>query len=401
MSHQLKITLLVLFVFSSFAVSQDLKTEDSVFKCFPKGDYFTIDHVNLKAIEESPTLPLFNKYFPDKAKLNNLKLSTGVNLDSLPASLRRDLLSVTTAFFSRVKPITDMDNLKLKKGSSRIRMVSEVSLDPGTKQVVNKEEMVVLDRGVPLTVLRFNDLQQTLRRAIKEGSLVETPSLIEGRNVLELAFSAGGNRSVLKALPLGTDSILLAANTKQLKRMAEAAAQSRESLLDDMDYVNLIQMLPDLGAIWSINSKGKVQRSVLVKANDQNISSEEKALNRERIKNKELFIVNSWNLSNSISNTRYTLYDSREAAKNAGSYLNSGLLAHGQGQEIDNYNRLIEKSASSDIHGNMVIHTVEYGKELLQAQRKATAASGSKLGLENHRKSQGAMVEVTMDVTKK
>ena len=412
MKRVLTISIAILVLAVSFSWSQESESAERIFKWFPQGTYLNMSHRNIPALTQGKAYPLFEQYVgadfnsliiggdKDKKKKSKKGVSKrasnrialgihetgflfGINT-KLPKQFEEGLISSTHARLSVFETITSMEELEEKQKSGNnnqhtMIMMAEATSDENGEGKISHTHIMV-DNGAGMNVHRFQDLQSNIKAALKAGTIKRVGKRIKGRPVYTFTNQEKGNRSNdMYVWATEDNELLVCDDEKYLKEMIKAGYGDEMRLLDDEDYVDLIQIYPDLGGQWDLQASGKTRKQFEKEMDKSKLSSEEIAQRKERNEKTEILSINSWKVTDKLIRQKYNIFHTTEAAEAALNKDGNGGLA-GSFLDLQNipeskeYQNMLKERTSKQVDGNVFSSTITYDERLFKAKDRANEA---------------------------
>jgi len=345
-------------LFLPLALAQDQLEAEEILGWFPEGYYQSIQHLDFSGVSEEG-YALFKELVGDiVAKMKEVW--------PLPDSMVRGVVSATQANLSNYQEVEgeETDEKAVTGKTQQLGNISVSFVDDNGDQV----RLELEDRAVELFVFRYEDPDNTLKRAIDAGEISETGEQRFERKVYAFTWRTGGEFYLYPAV---TGEVLVSADLPALRRMIDAGMGQGLSVVDDSDQRDFIELVPTLGPSWhkkGIESRLKAQLRMAEK-----LSAPEEYINeiQERLSKLPVVSCSSSYIGESIINRTTCVYADEEAAKTAynqlaeqinGLYSKINTLPEPNRSLMMNDRR--NRSATRD--GNMVIMDLKYDREYLE-----------------------------------
>lgn len=446
MKRALTISVALLFLVLNVSWGQEAETADSIFKWFPQGSYLSMNHRNFASLKLGKAYPLYEKYVQqtggviigddekkkpeksDKAVKSLKKIAFSIHeggfyfgLDSkLPKQFEEGLLSSTKArysIFEKVENIEELHDIQEqnkesgKKSSTTMIMMAEATSKDGEEPAVSNMT-IMMDNGATMTVHRFLNLAENIDAALKEGTLVRTGKKIAGKPVYSFANQEKGDRSAkLFAWTTPENELLVCDNLKLLREMIKAGNGDTMRLLDDEDYVDLVQLLPDLGSSWSLSASGKTRKQFEKELDSSDLTSEQRDRRKEENEKRELLSISSWKVTDKLIKAKYQVFHTNDAAelakvndKTSEPDIASMFMSDSNDPAMTEYTNMIKERTQKEVNGNIFVNSVVYDEQLFKAKERANEALSQAIMNNNGRfklkGKDGQTMEFHMDTTK-
>lgn len=250
------LTVAVTIAVSPTAIPQEKESAEEILQYFPQETYVAISYVNREAAARAESYQLYEQYAG--------KIGPGSDFvyNPLKNVLSGEEVWLAKAVFSNHKEVemilqqSSDDNIyaeraeKLREKYPNMKGLSvRRNQDDGSTIAT-----ALIESGDTLLVLRYDDLSGAMKQALEQGKIEKTDTVLFGKPV----FSTKG-RSMTKesrqffACVSDAGELLVAGRLENLKRMLATAAGQELDVLANPAHVDLIDLIPDLGQMWSVN----------------------------------------------------------------------------------------------------------------------------------------------------
>jgi hypothetical protein len=241
--------------------SQDKLEAEEILGWFPEGYYQSISHTDFSGVPEEE-LALFKELVGD---LEARKQESW----PLPDSMIRSVVSFTSANLSNYREIAgeeQADEAAAGKTQKLANILVSFVDDNGDRIHLELE-----DRAVELFVFRLENPDNSFKRTVAAGEISDTGEKRFERSIYTFVWRTGGE---FYLYPTVTGEVLVTTELPALRKMIDAGMGQGQSVIDDPDQRNFIEMLPTLGHSWMKNDSGTRLRAQLKTAEKQNAPEE-------------------------------------------------------------------------------------------------------------------------------
>jgi hypothetical protein len=238
----------------------------------------------------------------------------------------------------------DQKNIKKMSGRDYYPLISDIAFDEGREPLPeslrgdierklqcrlmkfkqNKEKIIeeypdwikaltVRNTGAFLWVYSFSSLNPLVQECVQSGSFLTTGHTISGRPIY--TFKAAGREEMLFTYATPSQELLVSSEEEFIWRMFQAGMGFDLSILDGDDYLDLFEMVPDLGERWDCTVCIVQQREKLERMQESDAPQELIERNRELIDTGERYGIVSWYFGEGITMRKLTIYGSEKEAE--------------------------------------------------------------------------------------
>ena len=323
---------LALFPVSS-APAQEKLTADEIFFWFPQGEFDSISH------NEPPgdSLPLsYQRYLA----IVDMPSYQG-RISVLPLSLDRESRSTTAVALY----LTD-----------QTETVTAGSRQPPTLTVK------------PLYVYRFDELDSLVEQAVKSGEIDPTGKRAFGRPIYSYSADIQGMREIERkkffAYATPTQELLVAEELSDIYKMTRAGYGLDPNILDHEDFSELLDLVPELGRLWSATACFKQFRDTLQSMRDKGATEEEIEKTAGKLPGLR-WKINAVLLEDEMIKKEIWICSDDDAAQ---MFFDSEIKTYGESPGYTtNYLDVRQKKTRKTLEDNSVVFTTVYDDELLDS----------------------------------
>jgi hypothetical protein len=374
------------------ASAQEVARAEDILKWFPQGTYHMIQHSDNDMLRQASAYDRYLELFglatkeeKEAAKAEkgekekggrdipevSFFIGGGVHTSlartllpedlSLPPSLREDVVSSTVA---NATDLVDSPN----DGPS----VAAVTLESqnGNKPAVG----VFIMRRSSMEVHRFFDLESAIAKALEAGEIAATGRKLRGRPVYTFKTDKEGpGGSTYYAWGSDMGELLVSGDRKYLRKMIQAGYGELLRLLDHRDYIDLVNLVPELGAKWNATALKSTSRAIAQAADEGSIPEEQAERIIERSEASPLLKIDTLKIDNRILSVEYKVYEEDEHAEKGMQTGSPTFPGEQNTAAMDEYQRALNSRKSVERDGNIIMTTVELDRDLIEAEKKANA----------------------------
>jgi hypothetical protein len=344
-----------LFLLSAAQVfSQETLRADDILRWFPYGDYSDIKHKDFLRLAKGEAYPLYEEF------LDNPDMETEINI--LPETLRKEIDSYTTAKL-----------LKLKKRKLPAEIIPPDVKDSGGRPVELRSITFMSNEGEELAVYRYTALDLLVEEAFKKGEIITTDYTYEGRPIFSFR-SAEDREKEYFAYAEATGELAVASDLQLLLAMAASGTGQDLNILDDETYIDIIDLIPDLGQVWRIHHMRSVFAHISEKMAADGTGEEKLDARDEALERAPQLNIEHWTVEEQIVQREITAYADEESAEKAMSAQQRRIFFGEAPGEVKDHLDNLEISSKTTLEGNLIVKTIIYDEKLLrsaQAYNKA------------------------------
>jgi len=332
---------LVLLLSAASILTPQTADAEHVLHWFPLGTYMAIAHRNLYELENAESFARFEEYLAPA--LEHV-------VSYLPASLRQSVLSYTSALLHKLK---------------RIRS-DEIA---GLPEVEGEVEWHTSDR---LRVYQYADLDPLIEQALAAGELSETEAVRDERPIYKSAAVGDEERFYYATI---TQELLVAGSLRNINLMIDSGLGLDLNITDDKYYVDLVEIVPDLGSNWVISFSFWTTLDRLERLRAEGRSSASLRPLEEKLRRDERFRVISWHFEDEVCCRYIHIFGDADFAEER---FNSGgcfIEQYAFVDEIEEFNASARERRTEEIEGKVITYTVRYDEELFAKMAAAGAAA--------------------------
>ena len=390
--------LALILLLTGHSYGQELKQAEDILKWFPQGSYLMIKHKDIEMLMAGRAYPLYQEFFEPKEedaeaedeeegaeRKKKLKKAKSGNFSFRFASFGMGAASILDKREIRL-PESMFEGLIATTDAHAVSLADAPEDDNKTVQTVTFESRsgkktssvaVFLHENSTMAVHEYIDLDSTLKEAIKKGEVAKTGKRIAGRPVYTFQATSRGHRSSDQfAWASEANELIVASDREKLRKMILAGRGKMMRLLDDDDYVDLIELVPDLGAKWMVMSLKQSDERIENAVRDGEIEEEDGERILERSKKTPLLRITSLKVENAIVSQEISVYTESEHAEEAfnKSDENSPMASQQMPEGMSAYKALLKERRTRELDNNIVTTSTIIDKKLMEAEQVANAA---------------------------
>lgn len=392
-------TLLAVFLFTPLSAQQN--SVDAILAWFPHGRYIMLEHFDLDSMKQQTAYQLYADHFiqhmpttedgEEEEKPSSFRVSANLtapqfdfNMFELPEALKREILSVT-----RAQPLefTDLPNKK-DQGVHQVQLKTTGKKGPAVG--------IFLTKNNAIAVYTFYDLATALEDSLNKGQISDTGKTLAGRPIYSFKNEKRFGKDSKMAWVSRSGEMLVAENVITIKRMLQSYNGEIPSIVDNPDYVDLVNLFPDLGQAWHLMSSRQTSESIAESARDKNIDDERIESLVERARTQPLFTIKTALISREIKVNTFEVYEdaniAEEIFEDSGAEPKATRMLGLTSPEFDAYQKTLAEKSERELNNHIIMNSLTIDEQMLARKKLADEALAK--AVQNNK---GRMTLVTKD----
>lgn len=396
---------ILLLVFTMSLSAQDAARGEELLKWFPQGKYMMVSHRDDLRLAQGDAFELYKQFFEPAEPTEKNKKQAGKKGDKegdmeKPGGGAFFARSVASISAGRILPKDSLDiPPALLEGLYSVTVASPLSLIDEPEGENDRVQTFALEKegddgeeggtqmGVfimeksNMGVYRYHDLDTTIADALKKNQIARVGARIAGRPIYSFINAKNGHREQSQyAWASDTGELIVASDRKTLRKMILAGHGRMQRLTDEPAYVDLVTLLPELGAKWTMHILMDMNRQMATAFEDQGMDDEKLEMMRDRQNKTPALQIESLDVGERLVSKSYRVYEEADAAEAAMDEAEEEGLAQMAGvKPWNDYQLILKKRKKTELRDNIIVSTIEVDEQLLKAEQAANEAMQQQL----------------------
>lgn len=337
--------LVLLVTFTVTAQEEKLSALD-ILKWFPLDTYESISHVDEESVEKAASKETL-------VKIND-RYDFAKSYLPLPPPMKNNYSSFTTAL--KVKLLVYEYTSPKQKGKRPAGKMAAM--------IVGDKAYAAESTGFHLGVYRFADLDSLIKEAEKAGHITPTTDLFDKRYIYKTSANIFKRQASLFLYPSVFQELLVCENLNILKKMIATGYGNEANILDEQEFTELADIIPDLGPCWDWMTFSLHWKVILNKAEKEGAAQEEIDKRRDENEKRALWQLTSHDLGREYVQKEIQSFADDDFAR--AQYERMKNFVYTEKIASQAWFRLQLNAKKYEHDGNLVIATTAFTKDLVE-----------------------------------
>lgn len=368
-------TFLFMVTMTPVSWSQEVSKAVELLRYFPEGEYRLLTNNDFSQVSQEEAYPLFKWMSTKFSEVGGGRFS--FQRSPLPKALQDKEISFTTAFLENVsiKEITVKQPENRRETFRQFRELRQKH--PGFYGIDSRGEAdddgnltlsIRINEGGRLYVLRYEDVNSFVEEALKEGLIT-----LSGKKINKLPVYAFENESrrtgTSKHFAYATpfNELLLAPKIPLLRKMVAAAEGAEPNLLENPRYVDLIDIVPEMGQSWNIiYARLDEEGNIETQSRSGRLTGRRLSQREEDLESTPIFRAMTLIVGTDVKQVNIEIYTSEEYAEQGMNKARQSFGRANQNETLQNMLALRKEKTETSRDGKWVYRTLTYDRDFIK-----------------------------------